>query len=73
MERTYILLFFIEFIRVTLVNKIIYISGLQFYNTPVLYNTSVYCIVCSLPQVESLPSPFTPSDPLLLPPKPLSP
>ena len=39
---------FIEFIGVTLVNKIIQVSGAQFYNT-----SSVHCIVCSSPQVKS--------------------
>ena len=33
--------FFIECIQVTLVNKIMQVSGAQFYNT-----SSVYCIVC---------------------------
>ena len=40
--------FKIDFIGVTLVNKIIYVPGVQFHNTP-----SVYCIVCSPPQVKS--------------------
>ena len=39
---------FIEFIGVTLVNKIIQVSGVQFYNT-----SSVHCIMCSPPQVTS--------------------
>ena len=33
----------------TLVNKIMYVSGVQFYNI-----SSVYCIVCSPPQVKFL-------------------
>ena len=48
--RSSILLFFlfIEFIGVTLVNKIIQVSDTQFYNT-----SSVHGIVCSPPQVKS--------------------
>ena len=52
--------FFIEFIGVTLVNKIIQVSGSEFYNT-----TSV-CLLCSLPQVKS------PSITIYLPPIPSS-
>ena len=60
-RRTYFLKLFIEFIGVILVNKIIYTSDVQFYNTSL-----VYCIVCSPPKLESpsitiilsLPSPF---------------
>ena len=37
-----------EFIRMTLVNKIIEVSGVQFSNT-----STVHCIVCSPPQVKS--------------------
>ena len=40
--------FFIEFIGVTLVNEIIHVSGIQFYNT-----SSVYCIVYSSTKVKS--------------------
>ena len=40
--------FFIEFIRVRSVNKVIWMSSVQFYNT-----SSVYCIVCLPPQVKS--------------------
>ena len=36
-----------EFVGVTLVNKIIWVLGVQFYNT-----LSVYCIVCSPPNVQ---------------------
>ena len=39
----------IEFIGVTLVNKFMLASGVQFYNT-----SSVYCTMCSPPQVKSL-------------------
>ena len=39
--------YFIEFIGVTLVNTIMQVSGVQFYNT-----SSVYCTVCSPPQVK---------------------
>ena len=39
-----IVLFFIEFIGMTLVNKIIQVSGIQLCIT-----SSVYCIVCSPP------------------------
>ena len=39
----------IEFIGVTLVNKIIQVSDAQFYNT-----SAVHCIVCSPPEVMSL-------------------
>ena len=42
------LLIFIECIGVTLVNKIVQVSRVQFYNT-----SSVYCIVHSPPQVKS--------------------
>ena len=38
---------FTEFVGVTLVNKILQVSGAQFYNT-----SSVYCTVCSPPQVR---------------------
>ena len=38
----------IEFIGVTLVNKIVWVSGAQFYNA-----SSVYFIVCLPPQVKS--------------------
>ena len=55
----------IEFIGMTLVNKFIQVSGVQFYNT-----SSVYCIVYSPPQVKSsiiiypsLPSSTSPSSP----------
>ena len=40
---------FIEFIGVTLINKIPQVSGIQFYNM-----SSVYCFVYSPPQVKSL-------------------
>ena len=40
--------FLIEFIVVTLFNKIMQVSGVQFCNT-----SSVYCTVCSPPQVKS--------------------
>ena len=49
---------FIEFIGVTLVNKIIQVSGVQFYNT-----LSVYCIGHSTPRSSLFPSPFTPTLP----------
>ena len=39
---------FIEFIGVTLVNKILQVSGVQFYNT-----SPVYCTVCSPPHLKS--------------------
>ncbi|KAF6125190.1 hypothetical protein HJG60_009715 [Phyllostomus discolor] len=39
---------FIEFIGVTLVNKMIQVSGAQFHST-----SSVHCVVCSPPQVRS--------------------
>ena len=64
-------LFFIEFIGVSLVNTIIYISGVQLHET-----SSVYCMVCSAPQVKSpsitiyppLPSSTSPTPfPLLIP------
>ena len=42
--------FLIEFIGVTLVNKIIQVSGAWFYNT-----SSVHWLVCSPSQVRSLP------------------
>ena len=38
----------LEFIGVTLVSKIIQVSGVRFYHT-----SSVYCTVCSPPQVKS--------------------
>ena len=41
--------FLIGFIMVTLVNKIIRVSGAQFHNT-----SSVHCIVCSPPQVKGM-------------------
>ena len=48
----------IEFIGVTLVNKIIYISGIQ------LYNTSTVCCICvHHPKSSLLPSPFISSLP----------
>ena len=61
---------FIEFIGVILVNKIIQVSGVHFYNTP-----SVYCIVCSPSKVKP-PSittdlPLPPDLPPLTPPFPL--
>ena len=37
-----------NFTWVTLVNKFIQVSGIQFYNT-----SSVYCVVCSPPKVKS--------------------
>ena len=40
--------FLIEFMGVTLVNKIRQLSGAHFHNT-----SSVHCIVCSPPQVKS--------------------
>ena len=43
-----IYLLLIEFIGVALINKIMLVSGTHFYNTP-----SVYCTVCSPPQVKS--------------------
>ena len=48
---------YIELIGVTLVNKIIQVSVVQFYNT-----SSVHCIVCSPPQVKS-PSTTSPTLP----------
>ena len=39
--------FLIEFFGVTLVNQIIQVSGVQFYNI-----SSIHCIVCSSPQVK---------------------
>lgn len=48
-----LLSFFIDFIRVTLVYKIIQISAIKFYNT-----SSINCIVCFPPQVSLLPSLF---------------
>ena len=42
-------LIFIDFIGVTLVKKIMQVSGAQFYNT-----SCVHCIMCSPPQVRSL-------------------
>ena len=53
---------FVEFIGVTLVNKIIYASGAQFYNA-----SSVYCIVVHHPKSSLHPSPFTPLYPPLPP------
>ena len=47
--------FFIEFIGVTLVNKIIQVSDVQVYNA-----SSVYCIVCSPPKSSPHSSPFVP-------------
>ena len=60
--------FLIEFIGVTLVNKIIQVSEAQVYNT-----SSVHCTVCSPPQVKSpfitiylpIPSSTTPTPPSL--------
>ena len=52
--------FFIEFIGATLVNKIIQVSGAQFYNT-----SSVHCVVCSPPKVKSLSSTIHPPYSLL--------
>ena len=43
-----IFILLLEFIGVILVNEIIYISSVQFYNT-----SSVHCIVCSPPKVKS--------------------
>ena len=65
----FFLFFCIEFIEVALVNKIIQVSGVQFYKT-----SSVYCIVCSPPQVKSpsttiyplIPSSNSPHPPFLL-------
>ena len=48
----------------TLANKIIQVSGAQFYNI-----SNVHCTVCSPPQVTSLPSPLPP-DTLLHRPSP---
>ena len=52
------LTFLIEFVGVTLVNKIIQVSGAQFYNT-----SSVHCTVCSPlpphPKSSLCPSPFS--------------
>ena len=39
------LLFFIEFIAVTLVNKIIQVSGVQFYNTSSVYFLCVFHVI----------------------------
>ena len=50
--------FFIELIGEALVNKIIQLSGVQFYNT-----SSVCCSVCSLPKVRSPSITFYPSLP----------
>ena len=47
-RKTCIVLIFIEFIGVTLVNKLIQVSSVQFSNT-----SFVYCIVCSSPKVKS--------------------
>ena len=40
--------FFIELVNVPLINKIIWVSGIQFYNT-----LSIYCTVCLPAQVMS--------------------
>ena len=53
----YLFFFFIEFIRVALVNTITQVPGAQFHNT-----SSVHCIVCSLPQVKSLSVTIYPSN-----------
>ena len=53
---------FIRLIEVTLVNKIMKLSGVQVYNT-----SSVYCTVCSPPKSHTLPSPFLPLYPHLPP------
>ena len=53
--------FFVEFIGVTLVNKIIQVSSVQFSNT-----SSVYYIVCSTPKVKFLSLTIIPLCPLLL-------
>ena len=50
-------------IGVTLFNRIMWVSGVQFYNTP-----SVYCIVCSPLQVRSPSSTVSPLYPLFYPP-----
>ena len=50
---TFLSNYFIEFIGVALVNKIIQVSGIQFYNT-----SSVYCLVCSPRKSSLLPPPF---------------
>ena len=49
---------FIKFIQVTLVNKIIEVSGVQFYNT-----SSEHCIMCLPPQVKSPCIPMYPPIP----------
>ena len=55
-KKLYSFIYFIEFIGVTVVNKIISVSGIQFYNS-----SSVYCIVCVYhPTSSFLPSPFIP-------------
>ena len=56
---------FIEFVGVTLVNKILQVSGAQFY-----YTSSVYCTVCSPPQVRP---PSTTTYPPYPPPPPPTP
>lgn len=53
---------FVEFIWMTLVNKTVQVSGVQFHNT-----SSVPSIVCSAPQLK-LPSPFTRPPPTFLSP-----
>ena len=57
-KTSFMFFLFIAFLRVTLVNKIIQVSGAQFHNT-----SPVHCIVCAPPRVRSL-SPFS----LLYPP-----
>ena len=59
----HLIVVFTEFIAVTMVNKIIYVSAVQFYNT-----SSVYCIVCLPPKSSLLPSHLSLINPLLRPP-----
>ena len=63
----YVILFynFIQFIEVTLVNKIMQVSSVQPYNT-----SYVYCIVHSVPKSSLLPSPFIPPFPFSTSPYP---
>ena len=55
----------IEFIGVTLINKIIKVSGVQFCNTSLCMVLCVYH-----PKTSLLPTPFIPLYPLLPPPDP---
>lgn len=44
----YFSIFRIKFVRVVLVNNIMYISGIQLYNT-----TSIHAIICSPPEIQT--------------------